>query len=278
MTRGQWFLSAFLVCYVASLVLNSLPTPADLLEIRSRDSAPPAPHPLAQAVDALAFQTMALHRSVWQVVEPLATAAATTTGMTGVPQRWNMFTNPPRGNEYLRLRYYVTPSDRPAWTAVELVFPANREDRVQLFDGFTRSFLNKALAKATDGYLVARERLIRERGFNRDADREALLAAISRHPPGSYVPVVRYFSRRFAAVNVPADARLTRVEVWYGFAPLAPAGQRVSTAQLLDRHTVLDRYYGGPRREPTIGAYPPYGAVEREADIAWNLFYTEERR
>jgi hypothetical protein len=191
-----------------------------------------------------------------------------------------MFANPPQANEYLRLRFYFRHTEETRLrTLTHLVFPAHREDRLQLLDGFERSFREKALAKATDGYLVARRALLRRLNLSSTRQVSEALEAIERNPPRDYVPVVRYFTRTLRASHLVADGLPIRTEVWYGLAELPPPGEAVTAEERAARGKVLRSYYDGPRvgRFDDV-AFPPYGALEIEGDITWSLLYVDRPR
>jgi hypothetical protein len=212
---------------------------------------------------------------VWNAARVLVPITSASAGITAVQQEWNMFTTPPRANEYLRLRYYIASPDGDERTATELVFPANPEDRFQLFAGFEHSYWNKAIGKATDRYLLRRRRLFEERQLDPERDVIAALAAVQHNPPDDYRPIVRFYGNRFQRTLRPGE-RVTRIDVWYGAAPLPPPPDERSPGTMRTRRAVLRRYAAPIVAEGHLERRPRYGASEHEADITWSLFYVEE--
>ena len=151
-----------------------------------------------------------------------------------------MFSNPPRYDEYLRVRYYIgrEKGSRPTRMATELVMPAGREDQLRLFRAYRHSYEDKA-------YSIALERFY--------ANRPAHLIAPntrSQDLPDDLAPIGRYYARRFAARALTARERILRVEVWRGSALTPPPGQAADKAARLARQAALLEYLPGSRGRP----------------------------
>jgi hypothetical protein len=191
--------------------------------------------------------------------------------LTGLGQRWKMFSTPPETHQYLRVRYYVgarsVPAEgaaEPLWTATELILPAHREDQVRLLQSYRDSFRDKALMTALERFQVA----LRPRRLRRDMQSSEL--------PDDLAPIARYFSRRFERQALRADERVVRSEVWSGTAPMTPPGSPPDPVSTEARWAVLREYYGGPvQNHFGHPVYPIYRRVEKAADISWVLEYFE---
>jgi hypothetical protein len=207
-----------------------------------------------------------LETGVWWLTSPLRPAVSFYMRLTGLAQNWAMFSNPPTTAQYMRLRYYVQPSNGRTWVATELVLPANREDRVRIVQSFRDSYRDKALAIASGRFYERRN--------------QALVAPETRPEqlPNDLAPVLRYFAREFARTRLSPEDAIVRAELWMGNAPIAPLGTAPDASMRLERAVVLQSYYDGPVvQRLRIPDYPPYHGVDREADISWVLEYYEER-
>jgi hypothetical protein len=191
--------------------------------------------------------------------------------LTGVSQSWKMFSNPPMVHQYLRVRYYVGPAagagqvtERPSWTATELVLPAHREDEVRLVRGYWDAFRDKAMTSALGR-------------FHQSFDPKLIKPETkSAELPDHLAPILRYFARRFERTALRSDETILRSEIWYGTAPMPAPGETAEPGRVEARHDALREYYQGPV-EDHFGrpVYPVYHAGQREADILWVLEYFE---
>jgi hypothetical protein len=135
----------------------------------------------------------------------------------------------------------------------ELIYPARREDQMQL----AYEIRDKALHAATRALARAR----------RDGQEAA---------PDEILAVTRYFAKRYASVYLTDGRAIARTEVWEGVAPIAPPGQRLGTESLAARLSALGDYYEGPGWAFTPRGSPPtIGSLEREADIVWRLVFVD---
>jgi hypothetical protein len=274
MSTTRWVISAFLVWHLAALGLAAVPSPDRL------PSVGPARHPTDDVVaaqltpffDSAAGTVAYLCQAAWKVIGRVRRPAAIYVDAIGLEERWNMFANPPRIDQYLRVRYYVATKTVarqpvPSWVATELVFPTHREDHIRIVRSYWDKHKDKAMSVALDGFYRRRNpQLIRP----------------GTHPddlPDDVAPIGRYFARRFERDHLIDDERILRTEVWRGRAE-NPSRGAVADARVQERRlATLRRYYDGPIEQtlPSFVSYPPYHAGEREADIEWVLEYFEER-
>jgi hypothetical protein len=182
----------------------------------------------------------------------------------GLGQQWTMFWEPPKQDEYIRLRYYVArPNETSAgWTATELVFPEGRDDEVRLVRAYWTKPRDKSVFSALDSFLRRRK------------PSTVGTAIDPKELPTDLRPLCSYFGRRFQTRSLTAGERIVRTEVWFGTAQVPPRGVQEDPSILDARLDVLRRYYDGPVEDHVpSGGGSPIDAVERESDIAWLLEY-----
>jgi len=268
MSPVRWALSLFFVWHVTAIGLGSLESPGVVLPVGSPRH--PENDRLAAALtprlDRFAAVVQRLPRLILRVARPLQPFYGRYLQITGVSQSWKMFSNPPEVHQYLRVRYYIGPMDdpEPVWTATELVLPTQREDQVRLLSAYWASSRDKAFTSALQR-------------FHQNRDNRLLKPDTrSTELPDDLAPVARYFARRFQRVALRKDERILRSEVWYGIAPMPGPGMEIDRLRADARLEILREYYQGPV-ENHLGRpdYPPYHAVQEEADITWFLEYFE---
>jgi hypothetical protein len=202
---------------------------------------------------------------IWSLTRPFRAPVDFYINIAGLSQTWSMFGNPPRWDQYVRVRYYVRPESGREWMATQLVFPAHREDQMRLFQSFRDSYLDKAIAVAMDEFHNSRKsELIRP-----DTTPAEL--------PDSLAPIGRYYARQFARRLEGTGQRIVRIEVWEGRVENPSLGAVVDPSVLAARRAALQAYYEGVvEHRLNVPPYPPYHGGEREADIEWLLEYYEE--
>jgi len=268
MSPVRWVLSLFFAWHVTAIALGSLQSPGVVVPV-----GPPR-HPehdrlaaaLTPRLDMLAAAIEPIPAAIIRVARPLRPLYARYLQTTGVSQSWKMFSNPPQVHQYLRVRYYVgsAADAEPAWTATELVLPAHREDQVRLLTAYWASSRDKALTSALQRFHQNRDnRLLKPDTRSTDL-------------PDDLAPIARYFARRFQRAALRDDERILRREVWYGVAPMPGPGGEIDRLRAAARLEVLGEYYQG-NVDNHFGRprYPPYHAIEEEADITWALEYFE---
>jgi hypothetical protein len=256
-------LSLFLAWHLLAIALGALPDPNVLTKVEPR-TVPVSG--LTRALDAVAARFAVVPSTLWYVTAPVRYVAGHYLRVTGVGQKWMMFANPPRYDEYMRVRYYVAGEEapQPRWMATELIMPTGREDGLRLFRSFRDSYQDKAYATALERFYAKRGAALMEP----NTPSEAL--------PDDLAPVSRYFARRFARALPPGE-RVVRTELWYGRAWNRAPGASIDPEAYAERRAALLEYYDGPienrfRLEP----YPQYHTMEAQGDLQWVLDYFEE--
>lgn len=266
MTPRQWLLSGLIVWHVTAVLLRATPDPA------AQPPFVPA-HPgtgwqgvVIAGMDAAGAAWAPAARAIGSLVRPLRPPFDLYIRVTGQTQTWAMFANPPRVDQYLRVRHYVQTSNGQWWMATQLVLPSHREDQVRLVQSFRDSYLDKALAVARDELYAHRTPAL----LGPDTRPDAL--------PDDLVPIARYYARTFAQQHLGSSGdRVVRTEVWAGTAPNTPPGGTRDEGMRNTRRAVLREYYKGAVAQRLHDpSYPPYHAAEREVDIDWRLEYFEE--
>ncbi len=287
----RWTLSIFLVCHLAALAVAAVPSPNDLrlaVGLGSSEERPwasnlegapsAADEPTDDAVsarvrplfDAAGDVVVAVARHAWRLTAFARPFTDRYVDSLGLSQTWNMFANPPRGSEYLRFRYYSVADaagDNQLLTlATELVFPAAPSTEPRLVRAYWESHRDKAISNALSAYFRARLRLPDAGRVPPSADDPVLDDALSR----SFLPVVRYFSERYAREHLRTGDRLVRTEAWYGWATSRARGDvRIAPRA---RAAAVGRYYGGLTEERVPRPiFQKIDSVEREADLLWML-------
>src|SRR5206468_4497390 len=268
--------SIFLIGHLTALAVSAVPSPSDLRSAEGvRESADDAVSSRVRpALDSAAWLLQGFVGRAWRFTGWIRPMVKGYVGRLGLTQNWSMFGNPPRGSEYLRLRYYsarAQPVDGGAFmVATELVFPVVPETETRLFQAYWQAARDKAVSNALVAYF--RQRLDRK-----EAGQSSVLAgdeALDRALARSFVPVVHFFSHEYVRSRLPAGDRLVQTEAWYGFAASRFRGDGPLSPEA--RATAIERYYRGPLRQSVSES--PFHAIdstEREADILWVLIYTQ---
>jgi hypothetical protein len=271
MSRTRWAFSLLLVWHLTAMGLGALPSPDKLSPIG--DPRHPTDDLIAArvtpALDSGAARLVAVLESLSHITGPVRKLATVYLRTLGLSQNWSMFWEPPRGDLYARVRYYVrTTSVRetqgsPTWMATELVYPSTPEDQVRLF------FRSQHRDKAIFSLLVNFERN-RVENLNRLQSRPDEL-------PTDLVPIARYFAKRFTRDHLQPGERILRTEVWSAIVANPPRGATLEPAVQNARMAALRAYYDGPIEQRLhVTPYKPSLATEGEADIVWVLQYFEE--
>jgi len=259
MSRGQWLTSAFIVLHVGAMLLATTPAPAreQYLAIDAREEARAAGR---NAWDALARAVAPPLLGLTRTLAAPRRPADRYLHSLGFDEQWTMFANPPRTDEYLRLRYVIG-SREAGMTGVEIVdellLPGAREYDVRGVQSFRDSYRDRAMNTAIDR-------------FHQNA---ASRGGVATGDVSDYEPIVAFFGRRLRA-SLDSSRQLLRVEVWHGSAPSAMGG--LSDAASI-RWTVLEDYRQRANdRTARFSPAPPLFAIEREADITWTLEFVRE--
>jgi hypothetical protein len=270
MSPHRWAVSAFIVWHLAATVVASLPPSRSVARNFSGDadsagSSNSAFRFFTPAIDrlggAVANTASAVHSGASGVIgRPVAWYIS----LTGLAQRWAMFSNPPQFDRYWRTRYYVQSADGRSWMATELIGPSHPEDQIRLFQSYRDSYRDKVFEIALDDF---------------QRRRKASVVGPGTRPeelPDDLAPIGRFFAARFAQVRLLDNERIVRTEIWIATVPTKPLGRPPDERALVERHGTLLAYYDGPIEERlAVPPYPPYHGVEREGDLAWLLEYYE---
>src|SRR5215468_9399962 len=141
MSRNRLVVSALLAWHVAALGIGAVPLPG----LDPLPAIPLSRHvaddPIAVVVSPILDSILELFAStpgvVLRTARPVRLLVDRYLRAISLPQRWSMFADPPRVDQYVKVRYYIgsgelgSAAPRVSWTATELVLPAHREDRVR---------------------------------------------------------------------------------------------------------------------------------------------------
>ena len=280
MSRG--IVSVFLACHLAAVAVNAIPSPDEMRAAAGMRESLDAPvlsddalsFRIRPVLDAAAWLLEGFANGAWQVTVFVRTPAKSYVESLGLEQVWKMFANPPRGAEYLRVRYYSAridaPKGAPLTMATELVFPVAPDTEHHMIRAYWEAHRDKAISNAFGAYFVART-----------ARMEAGLPPPVTHDPPldqtmarSIVPVGHFFADRYARTHLGPGDRLVRTEAWYGSAPSRIRGELRGSP--LSRAAAIARYYRGLKTEAVLEpVFQSIDTVEREADILWLLIYIQ---
>jgi hypothetical protein len=212
--------------------------------------------PETSSGDTFVARLAHLERRLYDATAPMR-ALARPFARAGLRQRWDMFAHPQTHDHYVRLGYHiVSPNLSGRRIVLELVFPADREDRVRVL----HAYQDKAVVMAFEAFFSARALKMGDAAAN-----EKLL------------PLARYFTRRFGQTFLANNEQIVRTDVWYGSAPIPPASSPRGDPEVADRLEILRHYYDGPVSAITRSPEPPpLSSQEREADIEWGLASIDE--
>jgi hypothetical protein len=272
MTTFRSIVSILLLYHLTALTVSAIPSPEETNRIgRVRHPQDAIARWLTPSLDRAATWFSGIEPALFSAAQPLRWIT-TPYIEAGLRQNWNMFSNPLTDDHYLRLDYHVAAADRRRPSVVrELIFPADREDRIRFF----HQFRDKAVLHILEKFAVARgEGMMPIDGEAQSAgsmDPAEQAAAVERE----FAPLVRYFRDRVQRTYLTRGERVVRTDVWAGAAPIPPRGQALSPARLDARLDVLDAYYAGPSAVAVPAVPRTLGQTEGEADIAWELIYID---
>jgi hypothetical protein len=261
----RWLVSAYIVWHLFAVFVRAIPHPEKLPKPHKSRSEASLVGPVSGALDRAAEIWAPVPALLWRLTAPLRPPVDLYISIASLSQTWSMFGNPPRWDQYVRVRFYIKPETGREWMATQLVFPHHREDELRLLQSFRDSYLDKAIAIAFDEFHVERKpELIKP-----DTQPSEL--------PASVAPIGRYYARQFAKRLEGTGQRIVRIEVWEGRVNNPLPGSSLDPAVLAARRAALETYYEGVvEHHLNVPPYPPYHGGEREADIEWLLEYFEE--
>jgi hypothetical protein len=258
MTSDTRLGSALIAFHLLAVVLAALPNPAERREIEAppRVSDDAVSARLAPALDQAAILLTDLSDAILDVTRPIR-AVTQPYADALVPQHWIMFSHPWTDDHYVRMDHYVQSAGaaRPHRRVREIALPAQGEDRARL----RHAFQDKATLSAFEAH-----------HSDPETDRDRIIArssleALVRHRRASL--------RRDGRVG--SDDHVQRTEIWMGRAAIPPPGERVDAQVLRARLDLLRGYREGERDGSAPSERPRPMALEREADITWQLAYVQ---
>ena len=257
MSTHEWAISALIVWHLVAVFTGALLDPesehAQVAWSNGRADDDWVSGLVAPVANQLPALIEPVNDTLWTVTSPLRALTAPYRRAGALRQQWQMFTNPPRHRRYLRARYYWRGGEGRTWSTTELLFPVDGEGHARVLASFPNRFRNKAASNSLDGFFRDRRE-----GLDRYSD--------------ALTPFLTRAERRFAQTLSP-DSTLVRSELWYGSAPTPPPGHRPPADEVL-AHEAAIAGYRSPATPVEVGRRRPSAldAVEREADIIWELF------
>jgi hypothetical protein len=250
-------LSALLVVHVSALFTAALPA-GPVMWPPSLDAPERVKGP-ALAISTLDTAAVGVFSTVSKFTAHtgvLRTAASRYLSALGLVDRWEMFSNLSRADDYVRLRYYITgPTGRRM--ATQLIVPAHPAGHVRTVRGFWDFPRDRAVLSYFE--------------FNRSEHgterlRERLL------------PAVIFYTARFAAGRLSGDERIVRTELWYGSADNPLTWKDTAALEREHRRTeALDDYRGGPIEQVLVPhVLPRLLSVQFDHGISWILEVAHE--
>src|SRR5688572_14230259 len=150
MAANRWILSLAIVYHLIAVSIDALSSPQEIL---AAAAAPGGTGPAGvPRVDAAFTRAAAwverVSPGLYRAVTPLRAATQPYIRNGRLRQKWNMFTNPVQGDQYLRMDHYVlsaVPLESPR-VYRELIYPADREDWPRL----VHDYRNKAVSRSLE--------------------------------------------------------------------------------------------------------------------------------
>jgi hypothetical protein len=266
MSRQEWVASILIVYHLTALGVAAVPDSQSvpLLEVVDA-SADPVSRTLTPLFDESAQALASSRSTLYRLLGPVRPLVNPYLAAGVGDQSWNMFSNPYREDQYLRLDHHVTNGQATTSRVLrELVLPAERENRVRLVYRVRDKFLGNTLVRFKVG-LGTLEMAGERTPAQRQAELDQLLERL-------FHPIARYYRSQLTP-HLPYGERVTRIEVWYGIAPIPPPGDTLPASAVADRLARLEPYHDGPAVVDMPSRPRPPGSTEREADIQWTLLY-----
>lgn len=246
-------LLAFAAWHVFAITVGALP-PACAPGPDGSDEADPETAQVLIGSTGTAAAALRTCRAVVAGARPVLRPVERVTGRylraVGLRQQWDMFSRPPRRNDFVQLRHYVQADDPLGSLQIvrESIYPASA-DGLRLPAG--RYFEEKAIRNARQRML----RHIRERSAIRT--RADL--------PNDLQPLLRYYASRFRA-RLAGDRQLVKTEIWLGAAAIAGPGAAAPAP------VPADLTAGGAPDARDVASGPPVGTREQEGERRWTLY------
>ena len=262
MSPSRWALSALILLHVAALTVGLIPSPEDL------NTVGPVRYPtdlgwisarVTPVFDRLALVVSQLEPHVFASTRPLAPMSRLYL-KNGLAQQFRMFSNPVRGDEYVRMIYVIASrTGESRGHAREIVLPMDPDDQTR----WTLKYRDKALLNSIAAFAMDLGDSSTDAPYLDPTTRERFRAT-------ALSPAVRYFRSRFEAEHLQPDERVVRTELWIGEAPTPALNAPVVVDAVPMRRAILETYRMPNARRP-VPKYLPLGTEQREADIVWTL-------
>jgi hypothetical protein len=252
MTLAQKLVSVFIAWQVAATVVGAIPTldrfGLDVTAPRTAEGS--LRSHLTSVLDHLAMRLVRMHRITVAWTQPIRLPLLRYLDVTDQYVKWNMFSNPARFHEFVRIDYVVALPSGAIRVESELVYPASAPGQWRLLAAYFDSFTDKAFANGLERY--------RTREFDAEQRGTPLpLAEMS----DDLQPFLRYYAER-REQRWPAGARLERAEFWRGFASVPPPGQPWSEDALSRRRSAVQALADGLASPTSLS----------DSDIVWTRF------
>jgi hypothetical protein len=265
MSRRQFLISILLVWHLVAVTAAVIPASG---KVQAPTPVEPDPNNrlairLAPLLDAAARGSFASLETLRRVVSPARAITTPYLNVLGFDEYWTMFSNPPKIDQYVRVRYFIRGSGtRRLRTVTELLFPASPEYDVRTLQSFRGSYQDRVVNTMLERY---------------HAEEQNRPSATQESPGGEspYLPLANYFADRFARSRISPGEVIERVEVWHGVAPATPPGAIAQTPP--PRLDLLRDYHAGLVDSLGPADPVPLSATEREADIAWTAEFIQVR-
>ena len=258
--------SLLIVFHLIAISLAAIPdrTADPSVEPPPRLDTDPVAIALTPAVRQLARQLASTETMLLQWARPVQAVTQRYVDI-GLPQSWNMFSEPTTNSRFVRFDWYVRDRGNPGTVRVfrELVLPSLPEGQTRLW----YSARDKAISVAVRSYLFVDDR---DKSSGRSGD-----PALTRGP--HIAPVVRYFHRRFLTARGLAAEQIVRTEIWRGVAPIPPPSDLSRPSNLEQRRQILAKYRDPQPTQVSSLVSSEMWTTYSEADIVWQLIYMNEQ-
>ena len=266
MSARAFLVSLLIVFHLIAITLAAIPAPTTdaPLEPTPRLDTDPVAITLTPVIDRIATAVAQAETLLLRWTRPVSALTKRYVDI-GLPQRWNMFSDPVTASRYLRFDWYVAdPShSKAARLFRELVLPSLPESQTRWW----YSARDKAVSVSLRSYQSPDEQ---EMSSPRSGD-----PRLPRH--SRIAPLVKYFQGRFVAAHGIVFGQIVRTEIWGGAAPIPAPSDIARPTGYHQRRQILAKYRDPQPTQVTLTAHPEVWSTYREADIVWQLIYVENR-
>ncbi len=208
---------------MAALFVAAIPSPDNFGQETIARAATEPITLLTAKIDAAADDIVWVHRVAWALTEPVRKPVSAYIRVTALSQKWNMFSNPSRIHEFVRVGYRLRMENGTIRTEYELVFPSGPTGVWKFVSAYFDSYMDKALGSATEAYMTQGTRA---QAAGNPVPTEEMARGL--------LPYTRYFGRRRLEAGLPPGAELMAVEFWWGKTP-APSPPPLAGQHIVER-------------------------------------------